>query len=89
MSTYLVEIVYHYPIRLSRFYFNSAFDTYGDVTAYDPDIFTRLPQFVSNNLDLLPNLKRTPEFLATDPYLTQTQKDEVMLRAAYLVSLAN
>ena len=67
--------------------FNSAFDAYGDITAYDSDIFTRLPQFINNNLDLIPNLKRTAEYLATDPYLNQEQKNEVVSRADYLIAL--
>jgi len=67
--------------------FNSAFEGWRGVELYDPDIFTRLSEFINNNLDLIPTLSQVAEFLATDPYLNQTQKDEIILRADYLISL--
>ena len=69
--------------------FNSAYDVYGDVSAYDSDIFTRLPQFMNNNKHLVQNLQRTKSFLETDRCLSKEQKQEIVSRAEYLVSLVH
>ena len=68
--------------------FNSAYEGWRGVSLYDPDIVQRLPSFICNNRHLIPQLKRTAEFIAPDPYLNDDQKQEVITRANYLISLA-
>jgi hypothetical protein len=68
--------------------FNSAFDSYGDVNAYDQTIINKLPFFIANNLHLVPRLRTLHKVLESDIYLTDIQKIEVASRAANLIELA-
>ena len=69
------------------FDFNSAFDVYGDPTAYDPYIMSVLPTFVANNPDIIEKLKDIKEVLAQEVYLNDEQKTEIISRAEYLINL--
>ena len=67
--------------------FNSAFDAWGDLKAYDPYIFELLPKIMQANKSLAPKLESISEPVDADLYLPDESKNEVKMRAEYLVSL--
>ena len=68
--------------------FNSAFEAWGDVTAYDPFIFGLLPKIMQANKCLIPKLGSIACVVDADKYLPKSSKMEIKMRAEYLLSLA-
>jgi hypothetical protein len=69
------------------FDFNSAFEHWGDVTAYDEFIFGNLKTFMQANKDLVPLLQTLNAVTEKDLYLNMEQKSEIINRAKYLISI--
>jgi len=69
------------------FDFNSAFEIWGDTTVYYAWVFDNLPMFVNNNPEFVTRLESINEIVQNVPYLSKEQKQEIVSRAEYLVSL--
>lgn len=69
------------------FDFNSAFEEWDNIDVFDPTLFPLLGKFANDNIELVQNLVKIKEILATDRFLNDKQKNCVISRAEYLMSL--
>ena len=67
--------------------FNAAFDAWGDPSLYDPVIMSKLYGFAKNNPDIVARLNTLPNTVNNDIYLSQEQKQEILLRSCYIMKL--
>ena len=67
--------------------FNAAFDAWGDPTLYDPTIMNNLEELIKNNPDIIAKLATLPSVVKSDAYLSEEQKQEILIRAEYLLLL--
>jgi len=68
--------------------FNAAFDALGDPTLYDPTIVENLEKFAKNNLDIIMRLGTLSSVIQDDPYLSEEQKQEILIRALYITNVS-
>jgi len=69
------------------FDFNSAFEVWGDNSVFYEWIYDNLPMFVNNNPEFVKHLESINEILQNVPHLSDSQKQSIVDRAKYLLSL--
>lgn len=67
--------------------FNAAFETWDGLDMYDSYIYANLNTFLNNNPDLVAKLGTLKLVLEKDVFLNREQKQRLMERASYLITL--